>query len=141
MTPRSNKRHALPLRVRLFGYLALFCVFVILILWVLQVALLGNFYRSMTLRRLRGDVRDISASIDLGDDLDIAVYDAAQDSGVCASVYKIKDGRGSTAASAHVKNNCFIHTFLSSDDLARIYYDTKNAGGTLVTGLIGDTEN
>lgn len=141
LTPRSNKRHALPLRVRLFGYLALFCVFVILILWVLQVALLGNFYRSMTLRRLRGDVRDISASIDLGDDLDIAVYDAAQDSGVCASVYKIKDGRGSTAASAHVKNNCFIHTFLSSDDLARIYSDTKNAGGTLVTGLIGDTEN
>ena len=86
MTPRSNKRHALPLRVRLFGYLALFCVFVILILWVLQVALLGNFYRSMTLRRLRGDVRDISASMDLGDDLDLAVYDAAQDSGVCASV-------------------------------------------------------
>lgn len=140
LTPTSNKGRVLPLRGRLFAYLALFCLFVILILWVLQVALLGNFYRSMTLRHLRGDVRTISHAIGSGDEIDLAVYDAAQDGGVCISVYKIKDGRGSVAAKAHVKNNCFIHTFLSSDDLARIYSDTDNAGGTLVTGLIGDTD-
>lgn len=113
----------------------------ILLLWILQVAFLGSFYRSITIARLRTYAHTISDTIASDGDAELAIYDASEDCGVCMTLYRIEGSRGSTLVSSHVKNNCFIHTFLTTDEISRIYSGTLSSGGKLVTNLIGDTEN
>ena len=99
---------------------------------------MGGFYRTVTLNCLKKSAVQITAAAMNGGDVGAAAYDAAERSGVCVSVYRIKNGSGTQIAEAHVKNGCFIHTFISNDDLNSIYNETGVSGGSLVTELFGD---
>ena len=124
--------------MKLFWYLAAFFLFVILLLWIFQVVFMGGFYRTVTVNRLKKSAVQITSAALNGGDVGAAAYDAAERSGVCISVYCIKDGSGTQIAEAHVKNGCFIHTFISNADLNRIYSETGVSGGSLVTELLGN---
>lgn len=140
MTRQYNnaKKRGAPLRMKLFWYLAAFFMFVIALLWIFQVVFMDGFYRTVTTAQMRKDSKRIEAVVASGGDIDAAAYDASIDSGVCISVYVIKDGSGTVTAEAHAKNGCFIHGLVSSDALSRIYSETESAGGRFSAELFGD---
>ncbi len=140
MTKQYNniKRKGTPLRMKLFWYLAAFFLFVIALLWIFQVLFMDVFYRSVTAGQMKKDSKRLEAVIAAGGDIDSVSYDVSIDSGVCISVYKIKDGSGSVVSEAHAKNGCFIHGLVSGDVLNRIYNEVEAAGGRYSAELFDD---
>lgn len=134
----AKKFHALPLRMKLFWYLAAFFMFIIMLLWIFQVVLMDSFYKSVTVKQLKKSAARIEAAATTGNDIDSAAYDIATQTGFCVSVYMIKDNSGTQVADAHVKNGCFIHTLISGEELNRIYSNTGDSGGQYVGELLGD---
>lgn len=131
----KEKRGA-PLRMKLFWILAAFCVFIIAILWVLQVVLMDGFYQSVTVVKMNRHSHDIEMAIKNDGDVRAAAYNAAESSGACVSVYMIKGGTGMKVADAHVKNGCFVHDLIADGDLNRIYSEAQNSNGSF-SGKIG----
>lgn len=140
MTKKFNKirKKDSPLRLKLFWYIAAFFLFAVLLLWVFQVVLMDGFYRNVTVWQMKKDAKYMEAVIDYGGDADTATYEVSIKSGVCVSLYRIKDGSGTLVSEAHAKNGCFIHSLVSGDVLNRIYKDTDAAGGRLYSEFSGD---
>ncbi len=137
MYKRLNRREA-PFRIKLFWYLASFFLFVILLLWVLQVVFMDSFYRSVTSWQMKKNASVLAGAVVSSGDVDHATYEASTNLGACVSVYRIKDGTGSMLSEAHARNGCFIHGLVSSDALTRIYNETRDGGGEVSVELFGD---
>lgn len=133
----KNKKTA-PLRMKLFWYLAAFFLFAVALLWVFQVVFMDSFYRTVTTAQMKKDAKILEGVIARGGDIDDAAYEVSIDSGVCVSVYRIKDGAGEIVAEAHVKNGCFIHGLASNDMLNKVYNDTVDKGGRLSAELFDE---
>lgn len=131
-------RRCAPLRMKLFWYLAVFFMFIILLLWVFQVALMDSFYRGITLRDMKKNAAQITSVIYGGGDISAAAYRAAEASDACVSVYMIKDGTGKSISEAHLRNGCFIHGIVSGEALNQIYSETKSEDGSLSRELMLD---
>ncbi len=137
---KDMRSRGTPLRMKLFWLLAVFFLFVIMLLWVFQVVLMNSFYQSVTAGKMNKSTDKIVSVIKNGGDIRTAVYDAATNSGACVSVYMIKNGTGVKIADAHVKNGCFVHDLISSGDLGRIYAETEEKGGSMVENA-GEVED
>ena len=118
-----------PLRVKLFWYLSVFFLLIIVLLWVCQVIFMNDFYRAVTVAHMKRDAGRIETVLKNGGEPDSAVYDASMGSAVCVSVYEIKNGKGELISKAHVKNGCRIHEFMSGEWLNDEYAETKRSGG------------
>lgn len=125
--------------MKLFWMLAGFFLFVIALLWVLQVVMMGQFYHGITVNKMTGSTVGIADTIKSGGDIKAAAYNAAESSGACVSVYMIKNGTGMRVADAHVKNGCFVHDLITNNDLSEIYEKAKASGGTFV-GTLEDSK-
>lgn len=124
--------------MKLFWYLAAFFLFAVALLWVFQVVFMDSFYRNVTTWQMKKDAKILEGAISRGGDTDAAAYEVSIDSGVCVSVYVIRDGVGVPVSEAHVKNGCFIHGLASNDMLSKIYRDTADNGGRMSAELFGD---
>ncbi len=121
--------------MKLFWLLAGFVLFAILILWVLQVVLMDNFYQAVATGKMDKSNDRIINVIKHGGDVKSAAYSAAEESDACVSVYMIKNGSGMKIADAHIKNGCYVHDLVSNTELSRIYAETVNEGGTRVINV------
>lgn len=131
------KKRSTPLRMKLFWYIAAFFLFVIMLLWVCQVFFMNDFYRAVTVSYMKRDAKKIENVLKSGENVDSAVYGASMGSGICVSVYEIKDGRGEIVSQAHVKNGCRVHEMMSGDALNIEYSAAKKSGGKKLTEAYG----
>jgi len=131
-----RKAPGTPLRLKLFWYISLFFLFVVLILWLFQVVFMDNFYLMVTENQIEKSSRDISAAIKNGDDPGNLLYDVAEKTGVCVSVYRIKDDSGTKLSEAHIKNGCYIHNFISGENLNLLYKEAKRVDGMIVSEIV-----
>ncbi len=122
------------MRNKIFGYLALFCAFTIAVLWVFQVVFLDSFYRSIMTRKLEATAEVISGAYSKlsPEDFSAKVYDFAENTGFCISVYEIKDGVGKCTVSAHIKNTCLIHNAVGEKTLNELYSGAAQSGGAYI---------
>lgn len=136
---KKNRFGGTPLRMKMFWILTAFVLFAILVLWVLQVVLMDNFYQVVATEKMNKSCDMIAGVIADGGDVRSAAYSAAEESGACVSVYMIKNGSGIKIADAHVKNGCYVHDLISSGDLGRIYGEAVKGGDSYV-GNAGGTD-
>lgn len=122
------------MRNKIFGYLALFCAFTIAVLWVFQVVFLDSFYRTIMTRKLEATAEVISGAYSKlsPEDFSAKVYDFAENTGFCISVYEIKDGVGKCTVSAHIKNTCLIHNAVGEKTLNELYSGAAQSGGAYI---------
>lgn len=134
MTPMNNIRKIPPMRRRIFAYLALFCVFAIAVLWVFQIVFLDRFYQTIMLHKINSAADSIVTYWEKRDteSLSAHVFDVAEHSGFCISVYNITGQSGELDVKAHELPSCLIHNFQSPAQLSGLYNDAKNAGGSAV---------
>jgi len=138
---KRSKKKSPSLRSRLFRYLALFAIFGVVLLWLFQVLFMDAFYLTVTTKGLSKRCDSLAQVCTSHSDINTAVYEASDRTGFCISVYGIKGGVGSKIAEAHVRNGCYIHSFLTGDGLRELYSDTRDSGGELVRDILEGAES
>ncbi|MBQ4067262.1 MAG: HAMP domain-containing histidine kinase [Clostridia bacterium] len=124
----SKRRRPAGMRLKMFGYMALFIAIVIAVLWLFQIILLDDIYRGTVKAETKGvaDAITVASKLDR-ESLRSRVYSLAADHSTCVSVYEISGSKGKEIISAHSQNLCVIHSRLLNESfLADIY---ANANG------------
>lgn len=122
------------MRHKILVYLTVFCAFTIAVLWVFQIVFLDSFYRAIMTRKLEA-AADVIATASTRVDYDTFsanVYNMAEETGFCISIYEIKGMTGERTVSAHVKNACIVHNLQSEDQLNELYAGAVDAGGVYI---------
>lgn len=114
---KNGKYKGMGIRWNLFAFLALFTVFVLLVVYVFQVLLLAPFYESEKKNELRLTASVIEANI-LSSDLKKTIYTLSGDYSICAILYDIDKGHAKELVSSHISSGCVIHNI-----------DARNFGG------------
>ena len=123
----SARRFSLGIRGRLMLDLAIFVAFVIVLLWVLQIYLLDDFYRSIKTKRMTTAANAISESIGTLDLQDVTERLAANEE---ISVLLL-DEQYSRVLSLESSNNSLIHK-MSRDEIAWWCAKTAEDGTALL---------
>ena len=113
----------------------MFFLFVVVILWVFQVVFMGSFYRIASEMQIQKSSSEMISVLSGKGNVGAKAYDIADRTGVCITVYEIKDGKGAKLTEAHVKNGCYIHSLITNDTLNQIYNKSKNIDGILAAEL------
>ena len=137
MTRKHSKIEKAPrepegMKVKMFGYLALFTAIVLVVIWLFQAVLLGGIYRKAKEVQLRQATSRISAYTPGSESYEEQIYDIAAESNICVTVYEISGTTGKPIVSAHTVSLCIIHSSLLTERfLGQIYEGT--AGGHMYT--------
>ncbi len=130
------------MRLHLFAYLAMFCAFTIVLLWVFQIVFLDRFYQTVMLGRMEKAQRDVvSAWADSTDDesFTASVFDISESTGFCISVYRIEGGSGERIVKAHEHPFCRIHNIQDQSQLSTFYNGALESGGSALFRFNEDT--
>lgn len=127
-TVPSQDRRGFGIQWRLLAYLSIFIVFVLLMLWILQLQMLHRFYERSKDRELYMTAAAITAL--LGDDeaTEDMVYRCAADYSLCVRVFRVQGRTAHDIATADVSSACIIH-HVTSEYLAELYQYAKQNGG------------
>ncbi len=118
----------LGMRIKLFGWLALFIVFVLAVLWLFQVVWLDDIYQAIKLSELEKSAELLAINAE-NENIQTLSDRIAQDKSVCISIYKINNMTGVSIAYSHVRPDCLLHR-LSSENYNRMYSEAKKNNGT-----------
>ena len=118
---------------KVFGFIALFTVIMLVILWLFQIVFLDGFYRRIKTREISmsGDViyRNINNMhfVDFihNEQLENLIYDISQNKDIC--VYII-DMNLNEYYSSDVLNNCLIH-HLTPSEYYKYYQEARSGNG------------
>lgn len=112
------------LKWRIIAYMSLFCLVIVLILWLCQVVFLENVYQTVK----RGDIKRSAASICKNidnDELETLLSRISQENDICISIYTAS---GTKIAESHIIQNCIVH-HMPGEVLFKYYNDAlKNDG-------------
>ena len=81
------------MRVKMFGYLTIFTMIVLVVIWLLQAVFLNDIYRQTKAQEIKLATRKVAASADKAS-FEKNVYDIASRYNTCVSVYQISGSRG-----------------------------------------------
>ena len=126
----KKKHRELGIHGRLFSYLTLFIVFVLLLIWLFQIHLLGFFYEATKYEELDRSAGDISYFLDDEESLKNAVYDYASRYNICITVYRLDQNSAKELVRSHISGACAVHQFSDSDRVA-LYESAMENDGTL----------
>jgi len=137
LTRKNNSEKRYPsLRVRMLLSFGLFSLIVLAVLWLFQIVLLDDIYRSLKLRDLEKCADQLSDTLMEApsyDSFDEAAGELAKKYAVCFSIYDIQENeRGKTGTCVmdkHVNSFCFIHNIRTDGIFARMYREAKSNGG------------
>lgn len=122
----KRERKAISVKWKLFAFLMLFVAFMLGVIWLLQILMLGRFYRDAKYQELENIAEVIEQCLET-ESLDAAVYSCAVDYSTCIRIFKkVGDNAFVEAASADVVEKCAIHNI--SQEALRNYYDKTLAG-------------
>lgn len=136
MRKDNAEKHYTGLRTKMFLSFALFSVIVLAVLWLFQIVLLDDIYRSLKLHDLEKSADQLSETLmeaSSYDNFDEAAGELAKKYAVCFSIYDIQETeRGKTGICVmdkHVNSFCFIHNIRTDKIFARMYREAKNNNG------------
>lgn len=120
------KRNRVGILWKLFGYFAVFIAVILMLLWLLQIVFLNDFYRTIKINEIKNTAESIADNINEDTEtLTRFVGQVSQNNDVCAIVL---DANITPIISSDVLRECIIHR-LSPMDYTRLYVDVKADGG------------
>lgn len=131
---RERKRRGIGIQWRLLGYLSIFVVIILVVLWVFQIRMLDRFYEDIKNREMQHTANALIAV--LGDDAatEETVYAYAVEYTTCIRVFRVEGVIARNVASADVSGDCIIH-HITPDFLATLYERASANGGTYTGNL------
>jgi len=109
----SEKKGAVGIRAKLVAALLVFTVLVLLVIWLLQIKLLGYFYEREKFAELEEAYLDICTYI--GDeDFSSKLVKVAEKRAICIRVFTIANNQAKDVADADVGADCMIHHLSTS---------------------------
>ncbi len=132
-TPRrSGAGGRISISGKLFAYLCLFTLFILAVVWVMQIGLLNYFYSQSKSKELTIADRTLTDAV-LGSpgELEKAVEECATDYLLCIRVFRVEGTAARQVASADVSTDCVIHR-ISDRFLTHLYNEAVHKGGLLV---------
>jgi len=128
-TKRKRKRRRNPpsIKLKIFGWLALFTAIILVILWLCQTVFLDDIYKLIKISEIRLTAAELVRSVDSPSFEDDA-HASAQRNDLCMLVLRME-----SADTAHriltvqTLKNCVIHTIEKSDTF--VLYDSAAANG------------
>ena len=123
----AKKRPNLSLKRKLFFYLAGFCAFVIILLWIGQIVFLDDFYYRITVHRLKSAAASLSKVE--SEQIQSAAEKTAVDNEINILVYLTS---GKLLASVDFLSSGILHR-LDSSALNRFYNSALEGGGESIT--------
>ena len=117
------------IRWKFFGYLMLFLLLLLGLLWLFQVVFFGEIYKSVRITEIRGSANEICRYIDDVEVLDEISKDISEDKEVCVLVF---DEDGMILASQDSLSDCIIHG-MSPRNIYMLYISAKNEGGERIS--------
>lgn len=118
------------LKLRIIGYMGIFCAVAIVLLWLFQVVFLDDVYKSIKQNEVARSARSIVRNIDHSD-LDSLLARIAQENEICI---RITDLDGNELYSAHTLNDCILHR-VDSDTLRNFYNVAVTNGGEVTRSI------
>ncbi len=124
------------MRWKLFTYLALFVAFTLLVMWVFQFVLLGDFYEMIKLSELKHSANVIADNIG-SDELGHLAERVAQENNLCVLVFSVESRKATRTVSVDMSQDCMIH-HISGQELGKLYSEALEQGGTHVERIRRD---
>ncbi len=121
---------SISIRWKLFAILTFFIVFVLCVVWMVQVGLLNNFYSSVRLRELTAFANVMEANINSPELKNIA-YDNSADSSICTRILRMNGSLAYEELSVDVNENCVLH-HITDDYFNELYTKAKSNDGEYV---------
>ena len=126
---KATKRPGVSISAKLFGFLAFFTLFILIVVWILQIGLLNYFYRETKYRELEmADYAILHTIEDNPQNLPEVVEEFGVEYDVCSRIFRIKGDRLYQVASMDVSADCLIHR-VSEKFLTYLYNKAVEAGG------------
>ena len=114
---------------KLFAYLMVFILFVLAVVWVMQIGFLNYFYSQSKEKELTIADRVITETIEENpDSLQSVVETCATDYLLCIRVFRVEDTTAHQIVSAEVSGDCLIHR-ISNRFLTFLYNKAVENGG------------
>ncbi len=114
---------------KLFAYLAIFTLFILLVVWVMQIVMLNYFYSQSKGKEL--DFADVTISEAVRHDpaqLEETVQTCATDYLLCIRLFRLDGTMAHQLVSAEVSGDCLIHR-ISDEFLTQLYNEAVKNGG------------
>ena len=123
---------------KLFAYLALFTLFILAVIWVMQIGLLNYFYSQSKYEEMElTDTAITNVVQNNPSELEKTVNDCAREYLLCVRVFRVDGPKARQIISADVSNDCLIH-HISDGYLTYLYNEAVNNGGLYTKRLSPD---
>ena len=114
---------------KLFGYLAVFTAFILVVVWIMQIGLLNYFYSQSKQKELNtADSLITEALLENPSSLEDVAKNCAVDYLLCIRVFRLEGHNAHQVVSEQVSNDCLIHR-ISNRYLTELYNKAVSAGG------------
>ena len=123
------KRPGVSISAKLFGFLAIFTLFILIVVWIFQIGLLNYFYRETKYREL--DMADFAithAVTDSPESIREISEQFGEDYAICSRVFRVEGDHVYQISSVDVSGDCMIH-HMSEQFLTYLYNKAIAAGG------------
>ena len=121
------------IRWKVFSYLMLFLVILLVILWCFQVVFFGNIYKKIKTGEIMRAADIMTSACDLAPvQLSMLAERIAQDYDVCILMYEVDGAAFSRMTSKHYRSDCVVHR-MDEQNIAWLYYYAKRSGGEKMT--------
>lgn len=144
MKATEKCRPVLSLKWKMFAYFIAFIGVSLLVIWILQICLLNDFYQRTRLKQMETVADNIESVIGRDEFKNVTVTNAT-DYSMCVRVFLVDAGKGTEVLSVEGSGACFIH-YMDYNEISLLYDKAlKNSGSYLQTFTFNphfqDTEN
>jgi signal transduction histidine kinase len=135
---RSGVGGRISISWKLFAYLAIFTLFILGVVWTMQIGLLNYFYSQSKYDELELADHLITDTVQHHPSrLDEVVEDCATDYLLCIRVFRLDGATARQIVSAEVSGDCLVHR-ISSSYLTHLYNQAVRGGGVYTKRLSPD---
>ncbi len=136
----SRRGPGVGISVKLFYYLALFTLFVLLVVWALQIGLLDYFYRDAKFKELDMTDRVITDTLQgHPQDLKHIVEEYGTEYLTCIRVFRVQGTTAIPVADVDVSGDCLVH-HMPEGFLAFLYNKASEEGGVYTAQFLPSEE-
>ncbi len=126
---RTGVGGRISISIKLFAYLTLFTLFILLVVWVMQIGLLDHFYSQSKYKEMERADSDITQAVrENPAGLEKRVKDCAADYLLCIRVFRLDGSTAHQIVTAEVSDDCLIHR-ISDKYLTHLYNEAVANGG------------
>lgn len=126
---KNGIKRGVSIKTKLTVYFAIFTLFVLLVVWVFQVLLLGQFYEQIKLSELHTAASELAACLDSPDELKDKAEDILSDSLIFSKVYSLENGYARRILSQDWAGDYYLKT-ASAEQLEELFNKANRAGGS-----------